>query len=374
MVSKALVVSAYRRKLEELARCPGMELTAIVPPGWQGRADSAPLEHEPVEGYRLLIEPVVLNGHHHLHFYPGLEGRLRALQPEILHMDEEPYNLATWRGLRAGQAVRARCLFFTWQNLSRRYPWPFSHFERANYARAAHAIAGSTAAASLLRAKGYRGPVTVIPQFGIDPEVFGPAGAPTPSTPARAGSPCDFVIGYAGRLVPEKGVDLLLRACAALPLRVWSLRIMGDGPERSRLTGLAGSLGIAGKVTFLGRRPSIEAPEFYRSLDVLVLPSVTRPNWTEQFGRVLVEAMACRVPVIGSVSGEIPAVIGDAGLLFPEGDVPALADRIACLAADPARRAVLAEQGRARALSQYTNARIAEQTIRVYEEMLNDTR
>jgi glycosyltransferase involved in cell wall biosynthesis len=147
---------------------------------------------------------------------------------------------------------------------------------------------------------------------------------------------------------------------------------MGDGPEWPRLTALASNLGIAEQVTFLGRLPSAQAPEFYRTLDALVLPSLSRPNWVEQFGRVLVEAMACEIPVIGSASGEIPAVIGNAGLLFPEGDAALLAERITALAKDPAYRAELAQLGRARVLAHFTNARIAAETVRIYEQMMSE--
>ncbi len=212
MISKALVVGEYQRKLEELAKSPGIELTAIVPPGWQGRFDSSPLERAHTEGYEMVVAPTILNGQHHLHFYPTLNRLLHRVRPDILHMDEEPYNLATWHALRAGEAVGARCLFFTWQNLSRRYPWPFSYFERANYRRATHAIAGNGAAATVLRAKGYMGPVTVVPQLGIDPVVFCPsldkgrANDGTGRVKASAKGR-EVVIGYAGRLVPEKGVD-----------------------------------------------------------------------------------------------------------------------------------------------------------------------
>jgi glycosyltransferase involved in cell wall biosynthesis len=376
MVSKALVVGEYQRKLEEMARLPGIELTAILPPGWRGRYDSAPLERVHTTGYEMLIAPVLLNGRHHLHCYPTLGKLLRRMRPDILHMDDEPYNLATWHALRAGSSVGARSLFFSWQNLSRRYPWPFRHFEQANYRRAAHVIAGNGAAMAVLRAKGYAGPVTVIPQFGIDPDAFSPRQRQAGSSPSEitvSGLEDPFVLGYAGRLVPEKGVDVLLRACAALPFREWSLRIMGDGPERSSLAALAGELQIAARVTFLGRLPSARAPDFYRSLDLLVLPSLSRPNWIEQFGRVLVEAMACEIPVIGSECGEIPAVIGDAGLVCPEGNAPALSESITALAQDPARRAELAERGRTRALAHFTHRQIAEATIRVYRQMLGES-
>ncbi len=375
IVSKALVVGAYQRKLEELARLPDIALTAIVPPGWHGRSDSAPLELVHTSGYTMIVAPIAFNGQYHLHFYPTLGRLLQRIRPDVLHMDEEPYNLATWHALRVAEAIGARSLFFTWQNLPRRYPWPFSHFESANYRRAAHAIAGSHAAAAVLRAKGYRGPLDVIPQFGIDPDVFRPLEATGPDSSlagemAGPGEHAGLIIGYAGRLVPEKGVDVLLRACAALPLADWSLWVMGDGPERSRLSALADELNIRSRVRFLGRLPSTAAPDFYRRLDLLVLPSLTRPNWVEQFGRVLVEAMACQVAVIGSDSGEIPQVIGEAGLLFPEGAADALAERITLLATNPALRAELGARGRARVLAHFTHARVASATGRVYRAMM----
>ncbi len=171
--------------------------------------------------------------------------------------------------------------------------------------------------------------------------------------------------------MPEKGVDVLLRACAALPPALdWTLHLLGDGPERGRLADTARELSIDGQVRFLGRVPSTQASQFYRTLDVLALPSLSRPNWVEQFGRVLTEAMACGVPVIGSRSGEIPWVIGDAGRIFPEGDVGSLAAILAELASDPTQRSALAAAGRARVLSHFTQAQVAAETAAVYRAML----
>ena len=378
MVSKALAVGAYQRKLEEIARLPGIELTAIVPSEWRDRRGRVTLERAHVTGYELIAAPLRFNGQYHLHFYPTLGRLLKQLRPDILHMDEEPYNLATWHALRTGQAVGARNLFFTWQNLNRRYPWPFRAFEVANYRRAAYAIAGNRAAVDVLRAKDYRGPVAVIPQFGVDTEIFRPRTTDdrrqtsTGQTPSSVvGRRSSVVIGYAGALIPEKGVDLLLRACAGLPDVGWWLAIAGDGPERAQLGALAGTLGIGERVDFLGQRASTQMPDVYPTFDLLVLPSLTRPNWKEQFGRVLIEAMACGVPVIGSDSGEIPNVIGDAGLIFPEGDIDALRDSIASQFADPERRARYAEAGRQRVLAEFTQAQIAAATVRVYREILS---
>jgi glycosyltransferase involved in cell wall biosynthesis len=381
MVSKALVVGAYQRKLEELAQQGDIVLTVIVPEAWREGRKLARLERAHTQGYDLQVAPLAFNGQFHLHFYPTLGRLLRQLRPDILHMDEEPYNLATWLGVRQGQAVGARSLFFTWQNLRRRYPWPFSGFERATFRRAGHAIAGNPTAADVLRAKGYRGPVTVIPQFGVDPNIFSPRPTDSrPRTPTDNDNPSSFVvrpssftIGYAGRLVPEKGVDILLRACARLPRTLdWALRLLGDGPERPHLRDGARDLGIEERVVFLGQIPSTHMPKFYQMLDVLVVPSLSRPNWVEQFGRVLTEAMACGVPVVGSASGEIPWVIGDAGRIFPEGDADELAGILAELADDPARHAALAAAGRARVLARFTQAQIAAETAAVYRAMLRD--
>ncbi len=361
MVSKALVVGAYQRKLEELARQPDIELIAIMPSCWREGHNVLPLERAHTHGYDLIVAPLVFNGQFHLHFYPTLGHLLNSLRPDVLHMDEEPYNLATWHALRLATVKGAASLFFTWQNLHRRYPWPFSHFEQANYRRAAYAIAGNRDAARVMCDKGYRGSVAVIPQFGVDPDIYAPA-APAPRE--------EFIIGYAGRLVPEKGIAVLLEACARLRIPGWALHLLGDGPARGQFESLTAALGIGERVRFLGRRPSTQTPSFYRSLDVLVLPSLSQPNWVEQFGRVLVEAMACGIPVIGSDSGEIPNVIGDAGLVCPEGDAAALSAALVNLAQDPVRRAAVGAQGRARVLAHYTHQHIAESTAQVYREML----
>jgi glycosyltransferase involved in cell wall biosynthesis len=111
-------------------------------------------------------------------------------------------------------------------------------------------------------------------------------------------------------------------------------------------------------------------PGLYRKMDVLVLPSRTRPNWKEQFGRSLVEAMACGVTVVGSDSGEIPHVIGDAGLLFPEGQAGELRERLSRLMADAALRQALAQRGRDRVVALFTQAQIAARTYQVYREVL----
>jgi glycosyltransferase involved in cell wall biosynthesis len=113
-------------------------------------------------------------------------------------------------------------------------------------------------------------------------------------------------------------------------------------------------------------------PGHYRTLDALALPSRARRNWKEQFGRALIEGMACGVPVIGARSGAIPEVIGEAGLLFDEDDADGLRAHLLGLMRDPALWHALAEAGRERVIKRYTQARIAAETVVVYRQMSAD--
>jgi glycosyltransferase involved in cell wall biosynthesis len=361
MVSKACVVGVYQKKLEELAHLPEVELTVIVPPYWRDERGVVNLERQYMSGYDLLVEPVAFNGHFHLHFYPTLGSRIRQICPDLVHIDEEPYNLATAHAVFQCRRAGVRSLFFSWQNICRRYPLPVRLLERYVLDRVDYAIVGNQESGRVWQAKGYGGPVAVIPQFGVDPEIFSPA-------PRLVGH--GFVAGYVGRLVKEKGVDLFLQALAGLE-GMWRAYILGSGPQQATLEAQARHLDLADRVSFDAQIPSAQMPAYYRQLDVLVLPSRTAPNWKEQFGRVLVEAMACGVPVIGSDSGEIPRVIGDAGLIFPEGRADVLCAHLARLSREPDLRMTLARRGRERVLAHYTQAQVAADTAQVYQEVLS---
>jgi glycosyltransferase involved in cell wall biosynthesis len=373
ILSKALVVGAYQRKLEEIARL-GVTLTALVPPSWrEPRVGQLRLERRYTSGYSLEALPIALNGQHHLHFYPLLGRALRRLRPDVLHIDEESFNLATFQAMRLGVALGARCCFYNYANIDRYYPPPFNLFERYNLRHAVHALACNQEAATIIRRHGFTGPLTIVPQFGVDPELFSPRsrgqGSGVRSSAALSPQPSAFTIGYLGRLVPEKGLLDLVAALAGLPPHV-SLRLIGDGSQRMAIERRADELGLTGRIEIRPSVASTAVPAALRALDVLVLPSRTTASWKEQFGRVLIEAMSCGVPVLGSSSGEIPHVIGDAGLVFAEGDVAALRAALARLVADAALRTELAERGRRRALAHFTQAAIARRHVAVYQAML----
>jgi len=360
MLSKACVVGAYQRKLEEMARQPDIELRVLVPPSWRDVRGVLRLERAFVEGYDLRETPIRFNGSFHLHYYPAFGREAREFDPDVIHIDEEPYNLATWHALWQARRLRAKTLFFSWQNINRRYPWVVRLGERWALRQVDFALMGTESAAQVWREKGYRGEYAVIPQFGVDPAIFSPAEHPRPDGP--------FTVGFVGRLVEEKGGADLLHALAQVE-GDWRLAIVGDGPHKVTLQALAKRLRIEARVSF-DSLPSTEMPRFYRGLDVLVVPSRTRPNWKEQFGRVIIEAMACGVPVIGSDSGAIPGVIGNAGLVVPEGDVTALAGHLRTLMQSAEVRLTWGMRGRERVLAHFTQAAVAAQTVAAYRRMM----
>jgi glycosyltransferase involved in cell wall biosynthesis len=362
LLSKALVSGAYQKKCEELAALPGVELTVAVPPSWrEPRVGTQALERRFVRGYELVELPIAFNGHHHVHFYPLFDRLVARVRPDVLHVDEESFNLATFLAFRSGVRHGARCCFYNYANIERRYPPPFSLFERYAFRHATHALAANQEAAAIIRAHGYRGPLTVVPQFGVDPELF----APAKSAPHASHT---VTFGYVGRLVPEKGVLDLVKAVAQLPATC-RLRIVGEGNQRDEIAARIAALGLADRVEMQGWTSDI--PAVLRSLDVLVLPSRTTRSWKEQFGRILVEAMSCGVPVVGSSSGEIPHVVGDAGRIFPEGNVAALAGVLGELAHSAALREELARRGRGRVLAEYTQAALARRYYDIYTSMLS---
>jgi glycosyltransferase involved in cell wall biosynthesis len=359
-ISKASVVAAHREKVAALAR--RVETTLIMPDRWGDQPEESALTTEP----RTLRLSTLFHGHNHFHLYRGLARALDAERPDLVHADEEPYSAVTGQIAALCAARRTPFVFFGWQNLDKRLPPPFGALRRGVFARAAGGIGGTERAAAVLRSAGYSGPLAVIPQMGVDPERYRPDASARAEARERWGIPADApIIGFLGRLVREKGVHLLIAALAGIP-DAW-LVVMGSGPEQQRLRAQAEGAGLGGRVRFCGSMRSVDVPDALPALDVLALPSLTTRTWAEQFGRALVEAMACGVAVVGSDSGEIADVIGDAGVVVPEGSVDALRDVLARLVEDAPERTRLAAAGRARVLARFTQDVVVERTLRFYE-------
>lgn len=346
-VSHSAVVTAWRER-ERALRRDGVDVHLVSARAWDeggARVLLEPLPGEAVTGAR------TLGGHPALFVYdPRPLWRLLGERWDVLDVHEEPFALATAEVLalrwvrRAVDRARGRAVgpaapyvLYSAQNLDKRYPWPFRWFERRALRGAAAVSVCNAEAGRVVRRKGARGVVETIP-LGVDPDVFRPPAARAPRT-GRA------VVGYAGRLAPHKGVDVLIDAVAADDRL--ELRVAGDGPARDALRERARTLGD--RVRFVGPLDEHGLAAFYRGLDVLGVPSRETPGWVEQFGRVAVEAMACGVPVVASSTGALPDVVADAGVLVPPDDPPALRDALVRVVTDPALAATLREAGQRRA-------------------------
>ena len=317
-VAHHAVVSAWRERERQL-RARGARLELFSARRWNEGGRDVELDR----GDDRFVHPVGTVGTHPNAFLynPLPLWRALAAGPELLDLHEEPFALATAELLllRALTRSTAPYLVYSAQNIEKRYPPPFRWFESYALRHAAGAYVCNADAGEILRRKGLRGRLELIP-LGVDVARF---------TPAERDAPAERpVIGYIGRLEAHKGVATLLRAAATGTGTPWSVRITGDGPERGALEALADDLGIADQVTFLGFADGAELAERYRELDVLAVPSVPWPGWLEQFCRVAVEAMASGVPVVASRSGAIPDVVADAGILVEPGDPVDLARAI----------------------------------------------
>jgi glycosyltransferase involved in cell wall biosynthesis len=359
MVSKSLVLGAYHGKLRELAK-QGVDLTVIVPPRWGNQA----LEVRDSSDYNIRVVPCTFSGSNHFYFY---RSRIGPLDADLVHLEEEPWSLVTHQLVRTCVREHKPFVFFTWQNIYKSYPPPFRYFERFSFKHARVGIAGTEEARELLRTRSFSGPIAVIPQFGIDPNFF--CRRDVSNLKNELGLAGRFVLGYIGRIVPEKGIADLIRSLVLLPERC-VLLLVGDGQFRRTAEQLAEQLGVTSRVRWIPQVSSLQVPDYMNVLDVLVLPSRTTRRWKEQFGRVLIEAMACETPVVGSSSAEIPKVIGQAGLVFPEGEVAALAERLRSLYEGPDLAASLGAEGRARVLERFTHRHIAEETVKIYRQVL----
>lgn len=213
--------------------------------------------------------------------------------------------------------------------------------------------------ADVLRAKSFAGKIAVIPHF-VDTDLF--------ATLDRADLKRELgltgaVVGYLGRLTPEKGLDDL-RVAAEL---LWergaevSVLLVGGGPMADELREWSRGYPRE-RVVLTGPVPHSAAGDYLNVFDVLAVPSRTMPNWEEQFGRVLIEAAACEVPVAGSSSGNIPDLVEElrSGVIFPERDPTGLADAIERLLDDPEGTALMAREARRRAQALFGLAAVAE--------------
>ena len=343
VVGHAMIRAANRPVYRALAR-RGVDVTLVVPTQWPTPLGDLRVEDEPVgSGVRVIARRRWGRAHSNCYLLEGgLEPLVARDQAAAIYVDEDPAGFAAGQAARAARRTGVGLVVLAIQNILKRYPPPFSALQHAVLRTARAAVSTSDQAASTLRLRGFHGPMVAMP-FATDLVPLAPARRAEIRARNALGVP---LVGYVGRLVPEKGVDTFIAALAMVPDAHGV--IVGDGPLRRELEAQARGAGLASRIRFLGALSPVQAAEVLGALDGLVLPSRTTRAWSEQFGRVLIEAMASGVPVVASASGAIPEVVGDAGILVEEGDASSFARSIESVLFTGAGRGC-AERGRARA-------------------------
>jgi glycosyltransferase involved in cell wall biosynthesis len=373
-IGHSYVVGANRQLAHAIQRVAGArwQVEIVAPSYFHGGNDLRPVAFalSAAEPCPVTPVPAYLTRSVHLFFYNWW--RLRGVLQrswDVVHAWEEPYIVAGAE-VAALAPRSSRFVFRTAQSLNKRYPPPFDFLERYVLGRAAGWICSGTLIPPVLQKRpGYaRIPHRIIP-LGVDTEAFQPDRGAGDRVRQSLGwaDPGPPVVGYLGRFVPDKGLSLLTRALDAARTP-WRALFVGAGPMEGELR--EWSRRHPDRVRICTSVTHDHVPPYLNAMDVLVAPSQTTPRWREQFGRMLIEAMACGVAVAGSDSGEIPHVIGDAGVVLPEADPAAWTDALSDLLESPARRDELGRAGLERARAAFAWPVVARKHIEFFDELL----
>ncbi len=376
-VSHAYVVGVNQGKLNAIAQMEGVEVGLLAPSNWKALEWNRRLPLEsPYPNLHLYSAPVALSGKGGAHLYApwDLLRVLNDFKPDILQVEEEVFSLSTFELALWSRLTKTPMVVFGWENLERQLPaprWWLCQFV-LNTVKAI--IPGNQDGANIMRSWGYTGLLEVMPQMGVDPNFFSPRERKI-TAPAQASGAGDrpFNIGFLGRLSHSKGIDLIFAAVRELRQRGFNvcITLCGSGADEAALRQAAETQQVADLVIWRGAVRHEQAPGELGAFDVLVLPSRTVLGWKEQFGHVLIEAMAMGIPVVGSSSGEIPNVIGRSDLVFQEEDAQGLAVILDRLIHDPEWYQQMSQYGIDRVSQNYSHERIAERLIRLWRSIQN---
>ena len=345
VVSHACVVAANQEVFLSL-RDRGFSLKVVVPHRWRDDYRENRFRPNVLKGMEDAIIPVLAVGvgrpQRHAYFV-NMFGLLRRLRPDLVLIEEESFSLAALEWGLPASLLGLKFGVQAAETLDRNFPMPIRKSRSQILARSSFVMARSPASEHLVKTWGARGEVALVPH----------AVPPWPKRDRTEGSH-QFTVGFAGRLVPQKGLHDLVRAVASMQTSS-RLLIVGDGPMRHELEGVAPWVDIV-----VGARHE-EMDQLFAKMDVLVLPSHSTRTWEEQFGRVLVEALWCGTPVVGAESGQIPWVINTTGggSTYPVGDVSELSRILDGFAIDPFRRRLMAIRGRAAVEAMFSSEAVA---------------
>ena len=370
-IGHSYCVALNRALVREVARDSSFDITVAAPAFFHGDLRPIAVEPEP-QGSPLRLVPLKTRNTRFIHVFAYDRDELRDLMRDgafdVVHAWEEPYIFAGYQIARTLKNSTASFCFRTAQSYVKRYPPPFDYFERTVLSRAQGWIAGASLVYQAMLDRGYLKHNGRILNLAVDLEEFRPipAAARTPILHELGLTPP--VVGFVGRFTQAKGLDVLMNAMEQLETgERWSLLLLGSGEYEQTILQWAARNGWSDRVKLKLAKHS-EVPRYLGCMDILVAPSQTMKDWREQFGRMIIEAFASGVPVIGSDSGEIPYVIGEAGKIVNEGDARAWASAIKHLLEGAQTRAKFAKRGLER-VQRFSVKAIAEQYRDFYRSL-----
>ena len=366
--SKVLIIGHHfvtknnQRRIEELAKHKDLEISLLSPYWWHEESRKVYLEKDYDKSYAIHKGRTLFTNHTALSFYLfSVYKLLWSIKPDIIELSEEPWSLTTFQVLLFKKLFlrKSTVMFYSAQNINKKYPFPFNLIERFTLYNADYCNCCNNEVVDVLKSKGLKNKIKVVP-LSFDIHRFERKVARNSNY---------FTIGFVGRLDVKKGIfDLALAFC--MLCEDCRLLIVGDGPAKNQLIDMLEKLGVSKRVKLAGAINIKDINTCYHKMDALIIPSKTTKQWKEQFGRVIVEAMASGVPVIGSDSGSIPEVMANCGLLFKEGGIEELTEKINILKNDSNLWQELSDFGYKLSHAVYTHNKRAEGIYQIYKELM----
>lgn len=375
VVDHSFVEESYRKRWKLLAKEHPVDVTLLTPRKWwldaAGAIEEVCASPENKGNYRLIPLPTTSKQDWMKYLFLSPDAKLRSLDPDLIHVQHSEmthinHQMILYRRLWAPDA---RITFFSMnargvpqRRWDQRIRW--NHLKD----NASAALCHYPGCRESLREGGFDDPIYIQTSYGVDEETFYPDDETREQVREDLGLEGRFVIGYAGRLTPDKGLDDLVEA---LPLDGidWSLLLVGDGELRDEIARRVRAEGWEERVEITGYVRKGEVARYMVAMDCFVLGSKTREYWIDTFPRSIVEAMACEVPVIGSDSGAIPFQVQDAGLIYPEGHVGGLRERLFELARNKALRERLAKKGREESVSRFGQHALSDNFYKIIRQV-----
>jgi len=323
-IGHSYVVSLNRSLMRELNAQGNIEVTVLAPEYFHGDLRSLSMEPEPQASF-LKVRSIkcYFSKKIHFFFYDPLELK-KILQEEdfdYFYLWEEPYVVSGYQVARELQRLKKPYAIFSAQNILKKYPWPFSHFEKFALEHSQAVWPCGNLVLECLNKKGFGHLKADVVSLPVDLKHFHKATKENKlKEKERLGLKQKKIIGFMGRLTPEKGVGFFLKALEELLKNPdYGGLLIGSGPLEPEIQAWIKSHRFESKVKLVSALHS-EVSRVLSVMDVILCPSQSTPFWEEQFGRMIIEAFACGIPVIGSRSGEIPYVVSEAGLLVDPQD------------------------------------------------------